>query len=83
MVPVDPPKDKQDSDVPFQGARLDPGDSLLAFETNLFECPACAHEADRDFLLVRQAEGQLLLRELTGTVFVGQEHPREAVPAPG
>ena len=35
-----------------------------------------------DFLLVRDGAGRLSLRELTGTVVMGQEEPRIRVPYP-
>ncbi len=35
-----------------------------------------------DFLLVRTAAGQLALRELTGCITVGQQHPSQVVWAP-
>ena len=60
-----------------------PGTHQLAVGSNMFKAPACAYRPQRsDFLLVRQASGTLLLRELTGYVAVGQQEPLMRIPTP-
>lgn len=68
---------------PFLGAKLEGGEHMLAIDTNLFQSPAHPHECHGDFLVIRHPEGQMFLREVTGSILLGQQHPREAVPAPG
>lgn len=42
----------------------------------------CVRRAGGDFLAVRSATGALALRELTGTLAVGQQEPHMRVPPP-
>ena len=60
-----------------------PGTHQLAVGSNMFKAPGCAYRPQRsDFLLIRQASGALLLRELTGYVAVGQQEPLMRIPTP-
>ena len=60
------------------------GTHQLAIGSNMFKAPAFAYRPTAsDFLLIRQASGALLLREMTGYVAVGQQEPLMRVPAPG
>eukprot|EP00884_Botryococcus_braunii_P021299 jgi/Botrbrau1/7853/Bobra.9_2s0029.1 len=68
---------------PFSLGALPPGQRQLAAECNMYIAPAFPY-APRwsDFLLVRSATGALSLREITGTLVLGQQEPHLPVPAP-
>ncbi|GAX83509.1 hypothetical protein CEUSTIGMA_g10934.t1 [Chlamydomonas eustigma] len=72
-----------DEDSPFLGA-LHPGQSLVSVEGGgLYRAPAVPHStATTDLLLVRNANGALSVREVTGTFLVGQQQPAMRVPTP-
>eukprot|EP00198_Chlamydomonas_reinhardtii_P013396 XP_001702733.1 TafII-250 protein [Chlamydomonas reinhardtii] len=62
---------------------LPPGLTVLCVDTHMFKAPAAPHDPrPSDFLLVRAPHGFVQLRELTGTLTVGQQHPHERVPDP-
>lgn len=69
---------------PFLG-EVKPTRGTTALRNNLFLAPVFAHEsAPTDFLLVRSATGEWVVRELPATVYLaGQLHPKVAVPVPG
>ncbi|GAB4814111.1 hypothetical protein N2152v2_001157 [Parachlorella kessleri] len=72
----------EDDDSPFLGD-LAPGTAQLAVEAGLFRAPACPYAPEiSDFLLVRSPMGVMRLRELKGSVAVGQELPMLRVPTP-
>ena len=59
------------------------GQSQLALECSMYSAPAKAHTTGTaDFLLIRAASGALHLREITGTIMVGQQEPFRRIPAP-
>ncbi|KAK9820491.1 hypothetical protein WJX72_010852 [[Myrmecia] bisecta] len=71
-----------DDDPPFLGD-IKPGAAQLAVEANMFRSAAFPYPpAHTDFLVVRNAAGALAVRELTGTLIVGQQEPHIRVPAP-
>ncbi|KAJ9510494.1 hypothetical protein QJQ45_015959, partial [Haematococcus lacustris] len=71
-----------EDDSPFVGP-LQPGSAQLAVEGMMFRAPAAAHTPQHtDFLLLRSAAGVLSLRELNGSLLVGQQHPLQRVPDP-
>ncbi|GLC76689.1 hypothetical protein PLESTF_001818500 [Pleodorina starrii] len=62
---------------------LPPGHTVLCVDTHMFKAPAAPHDPrPSDFLVVRSNNGVVHLRELTGTLSVGQQHPHEKVPEP-
>ncbi|GIM17423.1 hypothetical protein Vretimale_19961, partial [Volvox reticuliferus] len=62
---------------------LPPGQTVMCVDTHMFKAPAAPHDPrPSDFLLLRANNGVLHLRELTGTLTVGQQHPHERVPEP-
>ena len=70
-------------DPPFMLGDIQPGSSQLAIECNMYRAPAKSHPPGwADFLLVRAASGALSVREITGTVMVGQEEPLRRIPVP-
>lgn len=72
-----------DDDSPFLG-EVSPGNTQVAIETGLFTAPACTYDPkSSDFLLIRSPTGVMYLREVTGTVTVGQELPMHRIPVPG
>ncbi|KAL4855489.1 Transcription initiation factor TFIID subunit 1 [Chlorella vulgaris] len=71
-----------DDDSPFLG-QLARGTSSLSVESGLFRSLAFPYTPPHtDFLLLRSPAGTMQLRELSGTVVVGQELPMLRVPAP-
>lgn len=69
-------------DSPFLG-QIEEGHSQLALENGLYRAPAFAYSTSAsDFLLIRNAAGVIMLRELTGCIAVGQEVPFVRVPIP-
>ena len=69
---------------PFALGPVEPGESVLSVDTSLARAPAVAHDPrPTDFLLIRSSTGALSLREMTGTILVGQHEPQCRVPAPG
>ncbi|GBN25963.1 Transcription initiation factor TFIID subunit 1 [Araneus ventricosus] len=66
---------------PFLGT-LQPGQSLQAYENNLFRAPIYEHSVrDTDFLLIR-TRNRYYIREIDAIFLVGQELPLVEVPAP-
>ncbi|GFR41442.1 hypothetical protein Agub_g2129, partial [Astrephomene gubernaculifera] len=62
---------------------LAPGSSVMCVDTHMFKAPAAPHDPrPSDFLLARSNNGVVHLRELTGALTVGQQHPHERVPEP-
>ncbi|KIY95912.1 Transcription initiation factor TFIID subunit 1 [Monoraphidium neglectum] len=75
-----------DSPSPFLDlGQIAPGTTQFAVDAGCYRAPASAHTtAATDFLLIRTAgSAALQLREITGTVLVGQQHPAAPVWAPG
>ncbi|PRW61593.1 Transcription initiation factor TFIID subunit 1 isoform C [Chlorella sorokiniana] len=71
-----------DDESPFLG-QLAKGSSSFSVESGLFRAPAHPYVPPHsDFLLLRSPAGTMQLRELAGTVTVGQELPMLRVPAP-
>lgn len=69
-------------DSPFLG-QIEEGQSQLAVETGMYRAPGFAYSTSAsDFLLVRNAAGVIMLRELTGCISVGQEVPMIRAPIP-
>lgn len=74
---------KPTDDPPFMLGDVAPGSSQLTVECNMYRAPAKAHPTSHaDFLLVRGPSGVLAVREVTGTVMVGQEEPLRRIPVP-
>ena len=74
----------RDAPSPFLLGWVAPGDTQLAVDTGLARAPAAPHTPRAsDFLLIRRADGALAVRELTGTLLLGQHEPHVRVPAPG
>ena len=74
---------REEDETPLLGPIV-PGQHLLSIDASMFRAVAVAHDpAPTDFLLVRRATGEMALRELTGTVAVGQQVPHMRVPEPG
>ena len=74
----------RDAASPFLLGWVAPGDTQLAVDTGLARAPAAPHPPrPSDFLLIRRADGALAVRELTGTLLLGQHEPHVRVPAPG
>ncbi|UYV74640.1 TAF1 [Cordylochernes scorpioides] len=66
---------------PFLGS-LAPGQSLQAFENNLFRAPIYQHEMpDTDFLIIRTRQ-HFYIREIEHIFTIGQELPLFEVPGP-
>ncbi|XP_064482007.1 transcription initiation factor TFIID subunit 1-like isoform X2 [Ornithodoros turicata] len=66
---------------PFLGS-LTPGQSLQAFENNLFRAPIYEHQvADTDFVIIRTRQ-HYYVREVESIYTVGQELPLSEVPGP-
>eukprot|EP00775_Hariotina_reticulata_P011322 gene11322-11472_t len=64
----------------YELAPIPPGEMVFAVDTPCFRAPAVPHVCSAaDFLLVRLPAGQLSLRELTGCVSVGQQHPSTTI----
>ena len=69
-------------DSPFLG-EFECGSSQLAVETGMYRAPGFAYSTSAtDFLLIRNAAGAIMLRELTGCIAVGQQLPLVRVPVP-
>ena len=70
-------------DSPFFLGDVSPGSGRLAVESNMFRTPAAAHAAAAsDFLVIRNASGALSVREITGSLAVGQQEPLRRIPQP-
>ncbi|KAK9809275.1 hypothetical protein WJX73_000079 [Symbiochloris irregularis] len=68
---------------PLSMGKVQPGTSCLGAECGLFRAAAFAHTAPAsDFLLVRQATGQMSLREITGCLALAQQEPLMRIPPP-
>ncbi|VDP35398.1 unnamed protein product [Soboliphyme baturini] len=66
---------------PFLGS-LQPGESLQAFENNLFRAPAYQHAMpETDFLIIRTRHG-FYIRRVDVIFCIGQELPLTEVPSP-
>ncbi|KAF8778138.1 transcription initiation factor TFIID subunit 1-like [Argiope bruennichi] len=66
---------------PFLGT-LQPGQSLQAYENNLFRAPVYEHSVqETDFLIIR-TRNRYYIREINAIFAVGQELPLVEVPAP-
>lgn len=67
---------------PFLG-QVEEGQSQLAVETGMFRAPGFAYyPPTSDYLLIRNAAGVIMLREMTGCIAVGQEVPTVRAPVP-
>ncbi|GMH40598.1 hypothetical protein BSKO_08502 [Bryopsis sp. KO-2023] len=72
----------RDDPSPFIGT-LEEGASRLSVEAPMFRSIASPMDAPpTDFLLIRSAAGALSLREITGTLAVGQQQPLVKIPQP-
>lgn len=68
---------------PFLLGSIAPGKHQMAIESNMFRSPAVSHAAPvSDFLVIRAASGALSIREVTGSIVVGQQEPLRRVPPP-
>lgn len=66
---------------PFLGS-LVPGQSIQAFENNMFRAPIYEHDVPQtDFLIIRNRQGYYI-REINTVYAVGQECPMQEVPGP-
>ncbi|CAG9467853.1 unnamed protein product [Pedinophyceae sp. YPF-701] len=83
--------DAKDTEIPIMGATLPRGECLLTFQSSLYRAVAEPYDAQySDFLLTRHiredqngGEGVLDLREISGTLLLGQQMPRAHIPQPG
>lgn len=56
---------------------------VFSIECNLFRAPACGYDPDKSqFLLMRTASGSYKLRNITGTILIGQQQPLHSIPDP-
>ncbi|QDZ23535.1 transcription initiation factor TFIID [Chloropicon primus] len=70
-------------DPPFLGDVMK-GQHMLGVDCNLFRAPAFYHPVQStDFLLIRSSLGRWMIREVTGTLAIGQQEPRVKTPWPG
>lgn len=72
-----------DDDPPFLG-KLDPGQHIMSFETNMYRSPLHPYKPPKNlFMLIRSSQGKWMIRGVDSTFLAGQEEPHLAVFAPG
>lgn len=71
VLPIEP------SDPSPLLGNISPGSSQLAIDNGMARSPAFAYEAPpTDFLLIRRADGTMVLREVQGTLLAAQQEPK-------